>query len=73
MAELTPKDRLQPSLLDRLTDEEPDQPQESREKRVLSLNRLRESVLRDLAWLFNASRVEWREFRTLSLRRPLRG
>lgn len=55
MAELTPKDRLQPSLLDRLTDEEPDQPRESREKRVLSLNRLRESVLRDLAWLFNAS------------------
>ncbi|MFO7641675.1 MAG: type VI secretion system baseplate subunit TssE [Candidatus Competibacteraceae bacterium] len=55
MAELTPKDRLQPSLLDRLTDEEPEQPQESREKRVLSLNRLRESVLRDLAWLFNAS------------------
>ncbi len=55
MAELTPKDRLQPSLLDRLTDEEPDQPQESREKRVLSMSRLRESVLRDLGWLFNAS------------------
>lgn len=54
MAELTSKDRLQPSLLDRLTDDEPDQPRESREKRVLSVNRLRESVLRDLGWLFNA-------------------
>ncbi len=56
MAELTPKERLQPSLLDRLTDEEPEQLQESREKRVLSMNRLRDFVLRDLAWLFNADR-----------------
>jgi type VI secretion system protein ImpF len=54
MAELTPQERLQPSLLDRLTDEEPDQLQESREKRVLSMSRLRDFVLRDLAWLFNA-------------------
>ena len=57
MAELTPKERLQPSLLDRLTDDEPDRQQESREQRVLSMNRLRESVLRDLAWLFNATRM----------------
>ena len=55
MAELTPKERLQPSLLDRLTDDEPDHPQESRDKRVLSMLRLRECVLRDLAWLLNAS------------------
>lgn len=55
MAELTQKDRLQPSLLDRLTDDEPDQSQESREKRILTINRLREYVLRDLGWLFNAS------------------
>jgi type VI secretion system protein ImpF len=53
MAELTPKERLQPSLLDRLTDDEPDKRQESREKRVLSPSRLRESVRRDLSWLFN--------------------
>ena len=53
MAELTPKERLQPSLLDRLTDDEPDQKLESREKRVLSTEKLRESVRRDLAWLFN--------------------
>ena len=53
MAELTPKERLQPSLLDRLTDDEPEKRQESREKRVLSPTRLRESVRRDLSWLFN--------------------
>ena len=57
MAELTPKERLQPSLLDRLTDEEPDKAQESREQRVLSMNRLRLGVLRDLAWLFNSTRM----------------
>jgi type VI secretion system protein ImpF len=53
MAELTQKERLQPSLLDRLTDNEPDERQESREKRILSPARLRESVRRDLTWLFN--------------------
>lgn len=53
MAELTPKERLQPSLLDRLTDDEPDRQQESRDRRVLSPNRLRESVRRDLAYLLN--------------------
>ena len=58
MAELTQQERLQPSLLDRLTDDEPDVPQESRDKRVLSMRRLRESVLRDLGWLLNASRLD---------------
>jgi type VI secretion system protein ImpF len=53
MAELTQKERLQPSLLDRLTDNEPELRQESREKRILSPGRLRESVRRDLTWLFN--------------------
>jgi len=54
MAELTPKERLQPSLLDRLTDNEPDRQTESRDLRVMSPQRLRESVKRDLNWLFNA-------------------
>jgi type VI secretion system protein ImpF len=59
MAEqLTPQERLQPALLDRLTDDEPDKKQELRENRVLSKNRLRQAVLRDLAWLFNATRLE---------------
>jgi type VI secretion system protein ImpF len=54
MAELTPKERLQPSLLDRLTDNEPERQVESRDLRVLSPQRLRESVRRDLTWLFNS-------------------
>jgi type VI secretion system protein ImpF len=55
MADLTPQDRLQPALLDRLTDEEPDSKVESREKRVISVRKLRECVLRDLAWLLNTT------------------
>ena len=58
MAELIPSERLQPSLLDRLTDEEPEQLQESGEKRVLSWQRLRDSVRRDLASLLNTANLE---------------
>ena len=58
MAELTPKERLSPSLLDRLTDDEPDRATESRESRVLSPARLRECVRRDLAWLFNTTHMQ---------------
>jgi type VI secretion system protein ImpF len=58
MAELSLQERLQPSLLDRLTDDEPDTQVESRSKRVLSLNRLKRSVLRDLAWLLNCTNLE---------------
>lgn len=59
MAEqLTPQERLQPALLDRLTDEEPDKKLEPREHRVMSKTRLRQAVLRDLAWLFNTTRLE---------------
>jgi type VI secretion system protein ImpF len=54
MAELTPTDRLQPCLLDRLTDEEPDASKESRDQRVVSLRRYRQAVLRDLAMLLNS-------------------
>jgi type VI secretion system protein ImpF len=57
MAELAPRERLQPSLLDRLTDDEPDKTIESRERRVLSVRTLRESVLRDLAWLLNTTNL----------------
>jgi type VI secretion system protein ImpF len=58
MPELTPQERLQPALLDRLTDEEPHRTQEPRENRVMSKSRLRQAVLRDLAWLFNTTRLE---------------
>src|SRR3954453_20418809 len=57
MAELTPQERLQPSLLDRLTDTEPQKTDESRDQRVLSLVRLRECVVRDLGWLLNSDRM----------------
>ena len=57
MAELTPKERLQPSLLDRLSDDEPNNSKESRNRRVLSPQRLRESVRRDLSWLLNNTRL----------------
>lgn len=55
MSDLTLRERLQPSLLDRLTDHDPSNPQESAEKRVLSLSQLKASVLRDLAWLLNTT------------------
>jgi type VI secretion system protein ImpF len=57
MAELTYKERLQPSLLDRLTDDDRERSQESRTDRVLSPSRLRECVRRDLAWLFNTTNL----------------
>lgn len=58
MAELTPRERLQPSLLDRLTDDEPEKQQESREQRVLSMRKLRQCVLRDMAWLLNSGNLK---------------
>ncbi|MFY8018440.1 MAG: type VI secretion system baseplate subunit TssE [Inhella sp.] len=48
------QDRLQPSLLDRLTDLEPGKLSETLEARVLNRKQLREAVLRDIAWLLNA-------------------
>jgi len=55
MPELAVVEKLQPCLLDRLTDDDPKNPQESRMQRVISLQRYRQGVLRDLQWLFNAS------------------
>lgn len=54
MAGLTLQERLQPALLDRLTDEAPDAGRESISQRVLTINRLRDCVLRDLSWLLNS-------------------
>ncbi|MCP5419764.1 MAG: type VI secretion system baseplate subunit TssE [Gammaproteobacteria bacterium] len=61
MADLTPQERLQPCLLDRLADDEPEEKQESRERRVVSVRKLRESVLRDLGWLLNSAALPLRE------------
>lgn len=57
MAELRQQERLQPSLLDRLTDEEPDRKKETRSQRVLSLKKMRESIKRDVAWLLNSTNL----------------
>ena len=58
MAELTPQERLQPALLDRLADDQPDKKVEPREARVMTKAQLRQAVLRDLAWLFNTTRLD---------------
>lgn len=51
-------DRLQPSLLDRLTDDEPTKRTEPRDQVAMTRTRLRKAVLRDLAWLFNCTNAE---------------
>ena len=61
MADLIPRERLQPSLLDRLTDNNPKSIAESREERVMSSRQLRKSVLRDLEWLLNSGHLETTE------------
>ncbi|MEL7474366.1 MAG: type VI secretion system baseplate subunit TssE [Planctomycetota bacterium] len=58
MSRLDLTEQLQPSLLDRLTNDTPDKTVESREARVISVRRLREYVLRDLNWLLNAGNLD---------------
>ena len=48
-------DRLQPALLDRLCDDEPEKRQETLEHSVVSKGRLKRTVLRDLVWLMNTT------------------
>ena len=48
-------DRLQPSLLDRLTDNEPSEKTERRDDRIIDLRELRKILQRDLVWLLNTS------------------
>lgn len=55
MPELIVVEKLQPCLLDRLTDDDPKNNQESRNQRVISPQRYKLGVLRDLEWLFGAS------------------
>ena len=61
MATLRAQDRLQPALLDRLTDDDPASRAETMDARVINRTRLRELVLRDLAWLFNATQASSRD------------
>lgn len=51
-------ERLQPSLLDRLTDADPSTTVEARDQRVIDIRRLREIVQRDLSWLLNTNNAE---------------
>jgi type VI secretion system protein ImpF len=56
MATLTTQEKLQPALLDRLVDDAADKSIEARDARLITGKKLRQAVLRDLAWLFNAVR-----------------
>lgn len=58
MADRTISERLQPSLLDRLTDLEPEKTMEGRNARVIDVNRLRDIIRRDLSWLLNSNNLE---------------
>lgn len=55
--ELFRRERLQPSLLDRLTDSAPEHRRESLEQQTLTMTQLRQAVLRDLAWLLNTTNL----------------
>lgn len=55
MTELKTQERLQPSLLDRLIDDDPSSTHEADDKRTLTKQSLRVAVLRDLSWLLNAT------------------
>lgn len=58
MTQLNRTERLQPSLLDRLTDLAPDQKRESIDQQSLTMLQLRRAVLRDLGALLNATNLD---------------
>lgn len=58
MADKMMSERLQPSLLDRLTDDDPTNPTEGRDARVIDIRRLRDIVQRDLSFLLNTNSAE---------------
>jgi len=57
VAERIPPERLQPSLLDRLRDDQRGTTKEPLEARVLSKRQLRDDVKDNLHWLMNATRL----------------
>ena len=52
------RDKMQPSLLERLTDNAPQVREEPANANIISHSTLRRSVLRDLQWLFNTVNSE---------------
>jgi type VI secretion system protein ImpF len=57
MAQLAERERLQPSLLDRLTDNAPTSKRDTPDQQTLSTHALKQAVLRDLAWLLNTTNL----------------
>jgi type VI secretion system protein ImpF len=57
MAEPASKNRLRPSLLDRLTDLYPERQRETTDDVCVNAALLREQVRRDLSWLFNTTQL----------------
>jgi type VI secretion system protein ImpF len=53
MSDLSARERLQPALLDRLTDDAPQNRDEPMDRQALTMAQLRTAVLRDLGWLLN--------------------
>ncbi|MCC8365796.1 type VI secretion system baseplate subunit TssE [Xenorhabdus sp. PB61.4] len=51
---ITARDKMRPSLLDRLTDNEPDKKKEATSNHLISHSILRQNLLRDLQWLLNS-------------------
>lgn len=58
MAERILQERLQPSLLDRLTDDAPDKKSETGSAWIIDVARLRDIIQRDLRWLLNTSNLQ---------------
>ena len=56
MAKLGTQRTIQPSLIDRLIDREPENRKEAQEMRNQSLRELKDAVRRDLEWLLNSRR-----------------
>lgn len=54
MEKWSSQDQLQPSLLDRLTDLNPEKTKESASQQVLGQKQYKEAVIRDLGWLLNS-------------------
>src|SRR5262245_35095651 len=57
VSEVTSVERLQPSLLDRLTDDDPGNQKEARDRSTISALRLRDIVVRDLGHLMNTGNL----------------
>lgn len=54
MGQWSLKERLQPSLLDRLTDLQPENTKESGSQQSMSQEQFKAAVIRDLGWLLNS-------------------